>query len=110
MRYKWKQILETIEKQHDMNSTDRKLLVFLHYSGVIPAAKFIILTIFFKVDFIQIPPMPFDVQIKADSNKNEYCVEDPNVNVDYVCVHYFFFYLTLKKYFSNKINLIFKKR
>jgi len=39
MRYKWKQILETIEKQHDMNSTDRKLLVFLHYSGVIPAAK-----------------------------------------------------------------------
>jgi len=31
-----------------------------------------------------IPPMPFDIQIKADTNKNEYCIEDPNVNVDYV--------------------------
>lgn len=33
---------------------------------------------------MSIPPMPFDIQIKADTNKNEYCIEDPNVNVDYV--------------------------
>ena len=31
-----------------------------------------------------IPPLPFTIEIKADTNKNEYCIEDPNVNVDYV--------------------------
>ena len=29
MRYKWKQILETIEKNNDLDSKDRKLFLFL---------------------------------------------------------------------------------
>ena len=36
------------------------------------------------VDSVVIPILPFNIEIKADTNKNEYCIEDPNVNVNYI--------------------------